>query len=96
VTILDIIGYLTSVGGMLDIGNIIFFVANFPQLITAYKNRRNLVGLSSKLLIGYIIASLFFISAGVVTGGYACVILNIINEAIYAVQLYWKLKYRKS
>jgi hypothetical protein len=85
---------MLSVGNLLDIGNIIFFIANFPQLITAYKNRRNLVGLSAKLLVGYIIASIFFIWAGIQTGGYACVVLNLINEGIYMIQLYWKQKYK--
>ena len=81
-------------GLLLDIGNIIFFVASFPQLITAYRNRSNLIGLSSKFLIGYLIASNFFIGAGLLTGGYACVVLNAINEVFYGIQLYWKWRFR--
>jgi len=82
------------VGLILDIGNIIFTIANIPQIVTAIKNRKNLRGLSSGLLAGYMFATCFFFTAGVLTGGYMTAILSAFNEVLYAVQLYWKFKYR--
>lgn len=83
------------IGLLLDIGNIIFFISNLPQLITAYRNRRDLKGLSSRMLIGYFIATLFFGSVAFLTGGYITFVLCIINEVIFITQAHWKRKYRK-
>jgi hypothetical protein len=80
---------------MLDIGNVIFFVVNFPQLRAAYKNRKDLKGLSSTMLAGYIVATVFFGLVAFLTGGYLATTLCILNNIIYALQLYWKRKYRK-
>ena len=52
------------IGIVLDIGNVIFFISNLPQLITAYKNRTNLKGLSAKMLFGFICSTIFFVMAG--------------------------------
>jgi uncharacterized protein with PQ loop repeat len=81
------------IGLLLDIGNIIFTVANFPQIVTAIKNRRNLRGLSSKMLIGYMIATLFFFLVALLSYGYIAVGCCVFNWIFYAVQLYWKRKY---
>jgi len=85
---------LPYLGVILDVGNIIFFVANFPQIITAYKNRKNLQGLSSKMLFGYMIATIFFFMAGLITGGIMTAILCAINEVIFGTQLYWKWRHK--
>lgn len=80
---------------ILDAGNIIFFVANLPQLVTAYRNRQNLRGLSSKMLIGFILSTVMFILAGLVLGGALTVILGVFNVLFFAAQLYWKRKYNE-
>lgn len=85
---------LPYLGRILDAGNIIFFIVNFPQLRTAYKNRKELKGLSSTMLGGYMLATVFFLIAGLVTGGYLASTLCGINEVVYAFQLYWKRKYK--
>lgn len=85
---------LPYLGLILDAGNVIFFIVNFPQLITAYKNRKNLKGLSATMLGGYMFATIFFLLAGLITGGYLASMLCAINEVIYAFQLYWKRKYK--
>lgn len=84
---------LPYVGYILDAGNVVFFISNCPQLITAYKNRRNLQGLSSKMLIGFTISTLLFIIAGLTLNGPLTVILGIINIIFFLIQLYWKRKY---
>lgn len=86
---------LPYIGWILDAGNIVFFVANCPQLITAYRNRRNLVGLSSRMLFGFIISTILFIIVGLITNGILTVVLGIINIIFFALQLYWKRKYSK-
>lgn len=85
---------LPYLGIILDVGNIIFFAVNFPQLMTAYKNRKELKGLSGIMLAGYMIATLFFLLAGLVSGGYIAATLCTINEIVFGCQLYWKRKYR--
>lgn len=82
------------VGTLIDIGNIIFFVGNLPQLITAYRNRTNLQGLSSKMLFLFMISTVFFILAGALTDGMMTIILGLVNEIIFSIQLFWKHKYR--
>lgn len=79
----------------LDLGNIMFFISSLKQMHTAYKNRTNLVGLSSKMLMGYIVSTIFFILVGIITVALATIILGILNILFFALQLYWKRKYRK-
>ena len=85
---------MVGVGTILDIGNIIFFIASFPQMINAFHNRKNLRGLSAGLLFGYMIATIFFFIAGLMVGGYFVMVLSAINEVFFGVQLYWKYKYK--
>lgn len=82
------------IGTLLDIGNIIFFAASLGQLKNAIVNRRNLRAMSTRMLIGYIIASIFFIIAGYLSGGYITAILGSCNIFTWILQLYWKVKYR--
>lgn len=84
------------IGLLLDIGNVIFFIVNFPQLVSAYKNRKDLKGLSSIMLFGYMIATVFFGLVAFLAGGYLATTLCAINEGIYAFQLCWKYKYRRN
>jgi len=92
---MDVMSYLTSIGGILDVGNVIFFIANFPQMVTAYKHRTNLSGLSGMMLALYMIATVFFGMVAYLTGGHLATALCITNEFFYTCQLYWKHKYRK-
>jgi len=46
-----------------------------------------------QILIGYMVAAGLFLAAGLLAGGYLTVALCSFNQAFYAVQLYWKLKY---
>ncbi|TET26072.1 MAG: hypothetical protein E3J73_05105 [Candidatus Bathyarchaeum sp.] len=81
---------------VLDLGNIVFFVSNLLQLFTAYRNRKNLKGLSSKMLFGFMISTVFFITAGVLTSAPMTIILGLGNEVFFASQLVWKWKYRNA
>jgi len=80
-------------GPFLDIGNIIFFVASLGQMIRSYRNRKNLASLSSVMLLGYIIASFFFVACGFISGGYITTILGSSNIIFWLLSLYWKRKY---
>lgn len=79
---------------LLDIGNILFFIANIPQLITAFKNRKNLAGLSYGLLSFYFAGTVFFALGNFFVGATIAPILCIISLFFYAIQIYWKLRYR--
>jgi len=84
---------LPYVGRILDAGNVVFFISNIPQLITAYKNRKNLLGLSKEMLFGMIISTLLFMVVGVITNGILTVILGATNIIFFILQIYWKWKY---
>jgi len=89
---------LPYLGYVLDIGNVVFFIANFPQLISTIRNRKNpeaLKGLSEITMLGYMITTIFFITAGIITNGYLTVILGITNEIIFGLQVLWKKKYKE-
>lgn len=84
---------MSLIGLILDLGNIIFFLANIPQVVTAYRNRKNLRGLSSRMLLGYSASTVCFITSGYMAQGYLTVVLGVINILIFITQLYWKRKY---
>jgi len=81
---------------LLDFGNIIFFIANIPQVLKSYKNRKNLKVLSSKMLLGYISGSFLFAIAFLIAGGMIAFMLCLFNFCFFSLQLYWKWKYRNS
>jgi len=90
--LLWLVPYLT------DAGNLIFFFAGLPQLWKTWKNRKNMEaskGLSNLMLIGYLVAFFFFGTMGLILGGYATLILNIINIIFFSMQLYWKRRRKK-
>jgi len=80
---------------LLDVGNTIFFMSSLKQMITAYQNRRNLQGLSSKMLMGYICSTICFIGAGVLSRAPLTVMFGILNIGFFLSQLFWKRKYGK-
>ena len=79
---------------LLDIGNAIFFVVNFPQLRSAYQNRKDLKGLNPIMLLGVMIASILFGTAGIIMSAPFTVISCFTMVVANAVQFYWKWKYR--
>jgi len=79
---------------LLDIGNLLFFIAMLPQMITAYKNRRNLTGLSFGLLTFFFAGTIFFAIGNYLVGAAIAPILCVIELVLYATQLFWKVRYR--
>jgi len=79
---------------VIDIGNIIFFVATLPQIINAYRNRKDLKGLSKWMLLGYTVGVACFMVGNFAVGAYIGSFLNVINLGAFLAQTYWKLKYR--
>jgi len=79
---------------LLDIGNLVFFLANFPQVITAFRNRKNLVGLSSNYLFWLFIGTIFFALGNFSVGAILASGLCIVSLFFYAIQMYWKVKYK--
>jgi uncharacterized protein with PQ loop repeat len=73
-----------------DIGNIIFFIANLPQIITAYKNRKNLVGLSTNYLLILSIGTVLFGIGNYAVGAYIASAFCALSLIIYGIQIYWK------
>jgi drug/metabolite transporter (DMT)-like permease len=80
---------------LLDIGNIIFFLANLPQVITAFRNRKNLSGLSSNFLLCLFLGTIFFAIGNFYVDAIIASALCIVSLFFYAIQLFWKHKYRK-
>lgn len=80
---------------LLDIGNILFFIVEIPQVIVAYKNRKNLAGLSWEMLIGFFIGTVCFAVGNYSVGSSIGAMLCIISLFLYLAQIYWKWKYRK-
>jgi hypothetical protein len=77
---------------LLDIGNIIFFMVGFPQMLASYRNRKNLNALSGWMLGGYLVATIMFGIANFNFGATIAMILNFICAIFYTIQLYWKYK----
>lgn len=83
------------VGPLLDLGNIIFFLASLGQTIRAYKERKNLSALSTTMLLGYILATIVFIIVGYLTNAYGTIMLGSFNIIFWCLELYWKRKYHE-
>jgi len=79
---------------VIDIGNIVFFVATIPQIVNAYRNRKDLKGLSKWMLLGYTAGVACFAFGNFSVGAYIGSFLNIINLGAFLAQTYWKLKYK--
>lgn len=79
---------------LLDIGNVIFFLANFPQVVTAFRNRKNLAGLSSNYLFWLFTGTVFFAIGNYLAGALVAPCLCVISLFFYAIQLFWKYKYK--
>lgn len=91
--LLWLVPYLT------DAGNIIFFFAGLPQLWKTWKNRNDpekLEGLSSKMMLGYVLSFILFGTLGFIVDGYATFILNIFNIIFFLLQVYWKSRGEKN
>jgi len=79
----------------LDIGNAVFFLANLPQLVTAFRNRKNLAGLSSNYLFWLFVGTIFFAIGNYSVGAFVASLLCVVSLFFYAIQLFWKFRYRK-
>jgi hypothetical protein len=77
---------------LINLGNVLFFIAAFPQIITAYRNRKKLSGLSLGLLLGYSSGTVFFAIGNYIIGATIATGLCSVSMAFYAMQLYWKFK----
>lgn len=78
-----------SVPILLDLGNILFFLGNLPQLYKTYQRRKKLRDLSIYSWVIQIFASICFFSAGVLTGALFTVVLNAFNIGYAGVTAYW-------
>jgi len=80
---------ILSVPILLDLGNILFFVGNLPQLYRTYQRRQQLRDLSIYSWVIQIFASICFLTAGLLTGAAFTVVLNAFNIAYAGVTAYW-------
>ena len=78
-----------SVALLLDLGNILFFLASLPQLYRTYQRRYELQDLSIASWLIQICASICFFSAGLLSGAWFAVALNIFNMTYAGVTAYW-------
>ena len=78
-----------SVALLLDLGNILFFLASLPQLYRTYQRRRELQDLSIASWVIQIFASVCFLSAGWISGAWFTVALNAFNMTYAGVTAYW-------
>jgi uncharacterized protein with PQ loop repeat len=79
---------------LVNLGNVIFFLANLPQVITAFKNRKNLIGLSFNYLFWLFLGTICFALGNCYLGAYIASILCVISLFFYGIQMFWKLKYK--
>jgi hypothetical protein len=76
---------------LLDLGNFLFVLFSFPQLISTYKNRTDLKAISVLTLLGYILVSSIFMLSGFLFGAWITIIVNVFLEINYLLQLYLKI-----
>jgi uncharacterized protein with PQ loop repeat len=78
-----------SVALLLDLGNILFFISSLPQLYRTYQRRHELQDLSIASWIIQIFASICFFSAGMLSGAWFAVAVNVFNITYAGVTAYW-------
>ena len=60
----------------INLGNIVFFLATFPQLKLTYKNRKSLKDLSLLTFVSYTLATFLFLVSSLILGAYVAVVLQ--------------------
>jgi len=80
---------LNPISVLLDIGNVIFFLSGFPQLLKAIRNRNNLKGISPWAFIGYSTGCVFFFFVGILLNSWLTVVFNIVNCGYFGLVAYW-------
>lgn len=74
---------------LLDIGNIIFFIATLPQLLQTYENRYELKDLSKIGFSLMAVGTVFFLVVAVITHAYATIALTAFNIIYNLITVYW-------
>jgi len=74
---------------LLDIGNIIFFIATFPQLKITYTNRNNLKDLSAITFLLISIGCFCFMIGNYLIGAKIAGLLNVFNIIYNSLTIYW-------
>lgn len=80
---------------LLDLGNIIFFVATFPQLLLTYKNRNSLKDLSPPAFLMFAVATICFLLVSLLTGAIATTCITTFQIICDLITVYWILRSRR-
>lgn len=78
-----------------DLGNIIFFIATFPQLKKTIQNRKQLKDLSPMAFLGYTLATVCFWINSIWMRAYFALALTSFNIVYNLITIYWILKARR-
>jgi len=81
-------------GLLLDIANVLFFLATLPQIVAAYRNRRNLKAISRLMLLGFISGTVLFMTVDILCSAYIAFGLAVVDQAGWVLQVYWKWRYK--
>jgi len=81
-----------SVATLIDAANVLFTVANLPQVIEVFRNRKVLKGLSKWTYLLYVVGSILFLSAFFLIGAGLSFFLGCFNLIFYAWVLFWVVK----
>lgn len=79
---------------LLNVGNIIFFIATVPQLKLTLKNRHDLKDLSRLAAFCYMVACIAFLFGNTFAGALIAGVLNAVDAVYYALTIYWITKSR--
>jgi len=78
---------------LINLGNVLFFIANLPQTITAFKNRKDLRGLSFYYLLGLFIGTIAFAIGNYLINAIIASGFCVVSLVFYVLMMYWKAKY---
>lgn len=83
---------MSTIGILLDVGNVMFFAGGLPQLITTIRNKDNLQGISPVGFLMYSIGCLFFMVVCILNQAWMATIFNIFNVPYFGIVAYWSWK----
>ena len=80
---------------LLEVGNMLFFMAGFPQLIRTLKmirKKQKMIGVSSSSFVGYALGCICFAGVGIIFSSFLTTTFNLFNLAYFSIVAWWSRK----
>ena len=75
-----------------DLGNVFYFIAGIPLLISMYKSRKNMKGFNPYTFVLFIMGNFCFLPIALALGAHVAIALNLLTTTYQSIALLWILR----